>query len=78
PEQLRAASSVRILIVARVRRCIEEGVLVGDETDIAHVLVALTQGLAAAENAKRLGRSRASVERRWRLAVEALLDGLVS
>jgi AcrR family transcriptional regulator len=76
PEQLRAASSVRILIVARVRRCIEAGALMGDETDIAHVLVALTQGLAAAENAKRLGRSRASLERRWRLAVEALLDGL--
>ncbi len=76
PEQLRAGSSVRTFILARVRRCIEAGVLVGDETDIAHVLIALTQGLAAAESTKRLGRSRASVDRRWELAINALLDGL--
>jgi hypothetical protein len=52
------------------------GVLQGDPTDLAHVLVALVQGLAAAENAGRLGTSRASVERRWRLGVSSLLDGL--
>jgi AcrR family transcriptional regulator len=74
--ELQASSSVRIFIVERVRRCIEAGTLSGDETDIAHALVALTQGLAAAENANRLGTTRASIDRRWTLAVGALLDGL--
>ncbi|HTA35249.1 MAG TPA: TetR/AcrR family transcriptional regulator [Solirubrobacteraceae bacterium] len=72
----RAGAYVRELIVARVRRCVRDGVLVGDELDIAHVLVALMQGLALADNAHRLGRSRRAVERRWDLAIHALLDGL--
>ena len=76
PAELTAGSAVRELIVARVRRCIDVGVLHGDETDIAHVLVALAQGLAAQEAAGWLGTSRASVDRRWSLAVDALLDGL--
>ena len=38
PEELAATGSVRILIVGRVRRCIEAGRLRGDETDVAHVL----------------------------------------
>lgn len=71
-----AGAYVRELIVARVRRCVQDGVLVGDELDIAHVLVALMQGLALADNAHRLGRSRRAVERRWDLAIHALLDGL--
>ena len=75
-DELRAGAAVRRLIVARVRRCVDAGLLRGEETDIAHVLVALTQGMAAAENARRLGRSRGSIERRWELAVQALLDGL--
>jgi hypothetical protein len=74
--ELQASSSVRVFIVERVRRCIDAGVLLGEETDVAHVLVALTQGLAAAENARRLGGSDESVDRRWRLAVDAVLDGL--
>jgi AcrR family transcriptional regulator len=75
-DERRASASVRLLVLARVRRCIETDVLQGDETDIAHVLVALVQGLALAENARRLGRRRGSVQRRWTLALEALLDGL--
>ena len=47
----------------------------GDATDIAHALVALTEGLAATEVAGWLGSSKASVERRWALAIEAVLDG---
>jgi AcrR family transcriptional regulator len=74
--ELEAGSSVRNAILARVRRCIDAGLLRGQETDIAHVLVALTQGLAAAENARRLGTSQESIDRRWALAVDALLDGL--
>ena len=75
PEELSATSSVRILIVGRVRRCIEAGRLRGDETDVAHVLVALIQGMAFAEAAGRLGTSTEPIERRWRLALGAALNG---
>lgn len=76
PAELTAGSAVRELIVARVRRCIDAGILHGDQTDIAHVLVALAQGLAAQEAAGWLGTSKASVDRRWSLAVDAVLDGM--
>ena len=62
--------------VERVRRGVEAGVLDGDETDLAHAIVALVQGLALAENARRLGTSAKSIERRWQLAIDALLAGL--
>ena len=75
PDELAATASVRILIIGRVRRCIEAGRLRGDETDVAHVFVALLQGMAFAEAAERLGTSTESVERRWRLAVGTLLNG---
>lgn len=75
PDELAATSSVRILIVERVLRCIESGRLRGDETDVAHVLVALVQGMAFAEAAGRLGTSTESVERRWRLAIGTALNG---
>jgi AcrR family transcriptional regulator len=73
--EVKAGGSVRTFIVARVRRCIDAGVIAGDETDIAHVLVALVQGMAAAESTRRLGSSRKSIERRWDLAVDAVLEG---
>jgi AcrR family transcriptional regulator len=76
PAERQAGAAVRELIVVRVRRCIAAGVLAGDETDIAHVLVAMAQGLAAAEIASRLGTSRASVDRRWALGIAAVLEGL--
>jgi AcrR family transcriptional regulator len=71
-----ASGSVRTFIVERVRRCVDAGLLRGEETDIAHVLVALAQGLVAAESTGRLGTTRASIDRRWALAVSAMLDGL--
>jgi AcrR family transcriptional regulator len=74
--ELRAAGAVRSFIVERVRRCIDAGLMHGDEADIALVLIALTEGLAVAENASRLGTTRKSINRRWALAVDALLDGL--
>lgn len=74
-EELATTSSVRVLIVARVRRCIDAGRLRGDETDVAHVFVALIQGMAFAEAAGRLGTSTESVERRWRLAIGTALNG---
>ena len=76
PSERAAGAAVRELIVLRVQRCIDARVFAGDATDAAHVLVALTQGLAAAELAGRLGASRASVNRRWALGVSAVLDGL--
>jgi len=76
PAEREAGAQVRELIVAHVQRCIDAGGLAGDSTDIAHVLVSLTQGLAAAEVASRLGSSRASVDRRWALGLAAVLDGL--
>jgi AcrR family transcriptional regulator len=76
PAQLEAGSAVREFIVGRVRRCTSAGILQGNETDIAHVLLALAQGLAAQEIAGWLGTSQASVQRRWDLAIQAMLDGL--
>jgi AcrR family transcriptional regulator len=75
PDELAATGSVRLFVVGRVRRALEAGRLRGDETDVAHVLVALIQGMAFAEAAGRLGTSTESVERRWRLAVGTLLNG---
>jgi AcrR family transcriptional regulator len=75
PEELAATSSVRVLIVGRVRRCIDAGRLRGDETDVAHVLVALIQGMAFAEAAGRFGTSTDAIERRWRLGIGAALNG---
>jgi AcrR family transcriptional regulator len=77
PSEQKAGRVVRELIVGHVRRAIDAGALDGDPTDIAHVLLALVLGLASAENAARLGTSKASVDRRWALAVGAVLDGLV-
>ena len=76
PDHLAAGAAVRELVVARVRGCIDAGVLDGDPTDVAHVLLALVQGLAAQETAGWLGTSATSRDRRWALAVQALLSGL--
>jgi len=76
PTERRAGAAVRTFIVARVHRCTEATLLHGNDTDIAHVLVALTQGMAAAENARRLGTTRESIDRRWHLALTATLTGL--
>ena len=75
PDELAATSSVRVLVVGRVRRCIQAGAFRGDETDLAHVFVALVQGMAFSESAGRLGTSGASIERRWVLALDALFAG---
>jgi AcrR family transcriptional regulator len=74
--ELAAGSSVREFIVGRIRRSVDAGALAGDPTDIAHALVALVQGLASQERAGWLGSSPASMNRRWGLAVSAMLDGL--
>jgi hypothetical protein len=67
---------VQRFVVSQVRRAVEEGRLAGDPTDVAHALLALSPGLAAQETGGWLGTSKANVDRRWRIAVAALLDGL--
>jgi AcrR family transcriptional regulator len=76
PDEARAGAAVREFIVGRVRRCTDVGILAGDPADIAHVLLAAAQGLAAQETAGWLGTSKASVDRRWALGIAAMLDGL--
>jgi AcrR family transcriptional regulator len=75
-DELAAGRSVREAVVNRVRRCIESGAIAGDPTDIAHCLVALAEGLAGQERAGWLGTTAASQNRRWTLAVAAMLQGL--
>ena len=75
-DEAAAGRAVREHVVARVRRAIDAGDIAGDATDIAHVLLALAQGMASVEVAGWLGTSAASVERRWALAVDAVLEGL--
>ena len=78
PEEAAAGAAVRERIVAAARRAIATGRLHGDPTDVAHACVALVHGLAAAESARRLGSSAAAVERRWDVAVRALLRGFAA
>jgi AcrR family transcriptional regulator len=78
PAEEEAGRSVREHFVRKVQRAIVAHVLEGDPTDISHVIMALAQGMAAVEVAGWLGTSNASVERRWTLAIDAVLDGLSS
>jgi len=71
---MRQPGVLRGFVVGRVRRCIDAGLMRGDEEDIALVLIALTEGLAVAEGSDRLGASRESIDRRWALAVNAVLE----
>lgn len=73
---LKAAASVRQHFVGLVERASAAGLIEGDAIDVAHVLLALAQGLALQEAGGWLGTSRASIDRRWRLAVQALVAGL--
>jgi len=77
-EDLETSGRVRRIIVGGIAAwSAREGAEV-DATDAAHALVSLVQGLASAEIAGRLGSSRDSVDRRWRLAVESLLTGVAT
>jgi AcrR family transcriptional regulator len=74
PEEI-ASPSVREIFVGRIKRCTDAGLLTGDPVDIAHVLLALAQGLAVQEGARWLGKSKASVNRRWEVGVTGILQG---
>ena len=74
PEEL-ASPSMREIFVGRIKRCTEAGLLTGDPVDIAHVLLALAQGLAVQEGGRWLGKSKASVNRRWEVGMTGILRG---
>jgi AcrR family transcriptional regulator len=76
PDEAVASASIRKLLIANIRRCLDAEMLYGNATDIASVLDAMIHGLGLAESAGRLGRSKALVDRRWNRALGALLDGL--
>ncbi len=69
-EDLAAADASRRTIVRAVRRCIDARIVRGDPVDASHVLLALVQGLAVQEAAGWLGKSKASCDRRWDLALD--------
>lgn len=75
PDDLAAGAATYRHIMDRVRRCHAAGLVRGDPVDVAHVLLALAQGLARQEAAGWIG-SPASADRRWDLAVAAVFDGL--
>jgi len=76
PEEAAAGAAVRELVVARVRAAVDAGRISGDPTDVSHVVLGLAQGLATQEAAGWLGSTKVSRDRRWALAVDALLTGL--
>ena len=76
PNELRGSATMREHIVGQVRRGITAGLIAGDPTDIAHVLLALAQGLCVQETGGWLGTTKASRDRRWALALAATLNGL--
>jgi hypothetical protein len=75
PEDVAAGTAVRELIIGRIKRCIDAGLMAGNPTDVGHVLLALVQGLAVQEAGGWLGNSAASVNRRWEIGVKTLLRG---
>jgi AcrR family transcriptional regulator len=75
PAELAASSSVREIFVGKITRCTDAGLLTGDPVDIAHVLLALAQGLAVQEGGRWLGKSKASINRRWEVGVTGILRG---
>ena len=78
PDELATAPRVSEVLVHRAQRCVDAGELRGDAGDIAHVLLALAQGLAVQEGGRWLGRSAASVDRRWVVGVQSLLRGFAT
>jgi AcrR family transcriptional regulator len=78
PSELEATRAARDAVVRRVRRWLPAGTARERVDDTALVLITAANGLVAAERAGIFGTRRASRDRRWRLAVEALLTGLTS
>lgn len=73
-----AGTRVSGIFIKRASAASDAGLLTGKPLDIAHILFAFVQGLAAAESAHRIGQSQQDIERRWTLGLEALLAGLAA
>jgi AcrR family transcriptional regulator len=73
PQERAAGASTREHLVGCARRAVAAGLLDGDPVDLAHVLLALAQGMAAQERGGWLGSTEQARDRRWRLAVDAVL-----
>lgn len=76
PGDVAAGATMREAFTSRIQRCVDAGLLAGDVNDMAHVLLGLAQGVGAQELAGWLGPTSRDVERRWKLGVRAVLDGL--
>jgi len=75
PAERKIGDDTRTFITNRVQRCVDNGQLLGDATDISHGLIGLFIGLATQETGGWLGSTPESKSRRWREAVAALLRG---
>ncbi len=75
-EDNKAGLRVSKVFVHHVRAAITADALEGHPTDVAHMFFAFVEGLAAAESANRLGSSTSTINRRWRLSLNALIRGL--
>ncbi|MGB3480778.1 MAG: TetR/AcrR family transcriptional regulator [Mycobacterium sp.] len=78
PAELADTPNVRDILIHKVVRCIDAGRLAGDPVDIAHILLALAQGLAVQEGGRWLGRSKEAIDRRWDLGVAGVLRGFAT
>jgi AcrR family transcriptional regulator len=76
-DEAKAGVRVRRIFVRHVRAAVDAGLLVGDPIDISLVFFTFVEGMAAAENAGRLGGSAQYVERRWRVGLGALICGFL-
>ncbi len=65
----------RRALIDRIDACVESGALRADPTDIAHALLGLVIGLVTEETGGWLGAKPADRDRRWRVAIEAMLTG---
>jgi uncharacterized protein (TIGR00369 family) len=75
-EDNKAGLRVSEVFVHHARLAVDAGLLAGNPADIAHLFFAFAEGLAAAESAHRLGGAEQSVDRRWSLGLDALVEGL--
>jgi AcrR family transcriptional regulator len=78
PEEIGSADVSRKILLQAVTRWTNEKRINGDPIDVAHIILATVQGVSAHETAGWLGTSAASRDRRWQLALAAVLDGFES
>jgi AcrR family transcriptional regulator len=78
PDDYGVAKGIYAGVTGRVDRLLAETGSTGDRIDIARILISVNRGLIAAEIGGILGSSQRSIDRRWHLAINTLLDGLAT